>query len=431
MAENQIIEPIRRLSASEMTYAEFAASVKPSGAVNRLPQIGNSDPVLSYSVYMNGPTARSLPQGAQEFHYSDASIHALTEKLGLDKGSFRDNTKVAELVATRSAWMASVLDASVEKSADRLLGVRPKEPSAAVVRDFELLSKDNWLSHPYVAAQLNMQKAITRNLEPALSAAETAVGSKVVERVPREVESGTIISQNSDFTVQSIGDGEVVAHENRRLGKLPQVGKDVTVTYYRGQGQVFENARELNMSAPYIDEKTNDLALSFKDKRGEVEEVVLFGSLASFQQFVLDHKLGDAVVEQALQAREAQPRTAAPQKSPERTPASEIYFDDKSQALAYDYLENGRKHTVLFGDAEIVERKAGAFNISPDLVAQAKLLGQAKQFAEKQWPNDVDRQSVMIRQVAERDRLTRASQIREEPQKTEQMTRNSDQGKER
>lgn len=430
MSQDKIIDPIRRLSAHEMSFADFAASVKPSGAVNRLPQIGSGDPVLSYSVYMNGPTAKSLPADAQEHLFKDVMVHALTDKLGLDSTAYRDNMKVAELVATRSAWMTAILDASIDRSGDRFMsGPKVKELPESVVRDYELLSQGDGLSHPYIAAQLNVQRALSKNLKPALEAAQEAVGSKVVERVPREVETGKIVSQNLDFTVQSIGDGEVVAHENRRLGTLPQVGKDVTVTYYRGQGQVFENARDLQMSAPYIDERTNDLAVSFKDKRGEVEEVIMFNSVSSFAQFVEDHKLGREVVEQAFKAREAQPKAIPTAKLPDRVPASEIYFDDKTQGFAFDYLENGRKHTVIFSDPDTVARKADAFNISKELVEQASLLGKAKEYAEKQFPNDSKRQSVMIKRVADEDRLRRNSQIKAEPEQDQKQL--SEKSKER
>lgn len=423
MSQDKIKDPIRKLSPSELPFAEFATSVKPSGAVNRLPQIGSGDPVLSYSVYMNGPHAKDLPADAQEHHFKDVMVHALTDKLGLDSGSFRDNMKVAELVATRSAWMSAVLDASVDKSADRFTGgQRMRELSEDVVRDYELLSESNGLSHPWIAAQLITQRALSKNLQPALDAAQEAVGSQVVERVPREVESGRIVSQNNDFTVQSIGDGEVVAHENRRLGTLPQVGKDVTVTYYRGQGQVFDNNRDLQMSSPYVDEKTGDLAVSFKDKRGEVEEVILFNSVGAFAQFAQDHKLDRDVVEQAFKAREDHPKQPAASKTPDRIPASEMYFDDKSQALAFDYLENGRKHTVLFGDADIVARKASAFGISKELVEQASFMAKAKQFAEKQFPDDAARQSIMIRKAVDQERLQRASQVKPDAQ-VEQVTK--------
>ena len=89
----------------EMTFSEFAESVRPSGAVNRMPQLGTGQEVLTYSVYMNGPAAEELSGDAQEHHYRDVMLHALTEKLGLNPEAFRDNLKVAELVATRSAWM--------------------------------------------------------------------------------------------------------------------------------------------------------------------------------------------------------------------------------------------------------------------------------------------------------------------------------------
>ena len=51
---------------AEMSFAEFANAVKPSGAVNRFPSIGVGVDVYSYSVYMNGPLAAELPEHARE-----------------------------------------------------------------------------------------------------------------------------------------------------------------------------------------------------------------------------------------------------------------------------------------------------------------------------------------------------------------------------
>lgn len=405
----------------EMPFAEFAAAVRPSGAVNRLPQIGRGDPVLSYSVYMNGPAAKELPASAQEHLFRDVMVHALTDKLGLDSKSFRDNMKVAELVATRSAWMTAVLESSVDRSADRFTrGAQARELPAEVVRDYEMLSEGSGLGHPWMQAQIRTQLALSKNLRPAIDAAEQAVGGPVKERVPREVESGKIVSQNLDFTVQQIGDGEVVAHENRRLESLPELGKDVTVTYYRGQGQVVENTRELKMSEPYIEKSSGDLAVSLLGKQGEVKEVVLFNGVSSFAQFVTDHKLDSSLVEKALDARAATPKVQPVERKPERSPASDIYFDKKQEALAYDFVENGRKHTVLFSGPEAVASKANEYGLSADQVKQADTLSKAVAHAQANFPNSKEAQHKLIDKTADALKARAASMQREqEPERKE------------
>lgn len=356
----------------EMTFSEFAETVRPSGAVNRMPQLGTGQDVLTYSVYMNGPVADELSVDAQEHHYRDVMLHALTEKLGLNPDAFRDNLKVAELVATRSAWMTAVLDASVQRSpagaAYRL--------SQEVVHDYEMITEG--LSHPWIQQQIRAQQSLSQNLRPALQAAEVVVGGSVVERVPDEITTGTIVSQNLDFTVQAIGDGEVVAHENRRLAAVPAVGQNVTVTYYRGNGQVFENSQDLQVSAPFIDQKSGDLAVHLLDRENNVQQVVLFNGVASLAKFVEEQGLDPKLVEQGIEVRTANPKTIATPPKPERTPASEMYIDDKSGCLAFDYLEGGGQHTVLFGSVQALEQYAHEFKIDAKRIEQARTLEAAQ-----------------------------------------------------
>ena len=90
---------VRAKQPYEMPFAEFASAVRPSGAVNRLPQIGNSNAVVSYSIYMNGKVGASLPPATQEQVFDGAVLHTVTERLGLNPESYRDNLKVAELIA--------------------------------------------------------------------------------------------------------------------------------------------------------------------------------------------------------------------------------------------------------------------------------------------------------------------------------------------
>lgn len=383
----------------EMPFAEFAAAVRPSGASNKLPQIGAADPVVSYSVYLNGRAADALPGSAKEHHFDGLMVRALTEKVGLDPNLFRDNLKVAELVATRSAWMAAILDSSRGNAIDRAAG-RFQAPalSAEVERDYEQLAQGAGLGHPWMQAQIRMQKAMSQSLRPALEAAEQAIGGAIRERIPGEVETGKVVSQNLDFTVQEVGQGEVVAHENRRLEVVPEVGKSITVSYYRGQGQVIENTREAAVSQPYVDQTSGDLALNVISKNGDVREV-LFNSLSSFAQFVEQHQFDRTMVERAIEAREASPKPPPAPQITYREQASELYYDQRSGAVALDYIENGRKHTVMFGDAEAAAKKANEYGLSDRQVRQAEVLYKAKAAAEKEFPGNVARQVEFIGKV--------------------------------
>lgn len=349
-----------------MTFSEFAESVRPTGAVNRMPQLGTGQEVLTYSVYMNGPAAQELSVDVQEHHYRDVMLHALTEKLGLNPESFRDNLKVAEMVATRSAWMTAVLDASLQRTPDGTAYVLMPD----VVSHYEMITEG--LTHPWIQQQINAQLALSRNLRPALQAAEAAVGGLVVERVPDEVTAGMIVSQNPDFTVQAMADGEVVAHENRRLAAVPSIGQNVTVTYYRGDGQVFENSQGLQVSAPYIDEKRGDLAVNLLDREQSVRQVVLFNGVASLAKFVEEQGLDPKLVEQGIEVRTANPKKVVTPPKPERTPASEMYIDERSGCLAFDYMESGGKHTVLFGSVQALEQYAHEFKIDTKRIEQAR-----------------------------------------------------------
>jgi hypothetical protein len=276
----------------EMSFADFATNAVPSGAVNRLPAVGGEKDVYTYSVYMNGPLADQLSVDAREHEYKDVMLHALTEKVGLDSDSFRDNLKVAEIVATRSAWMSAVLDASLDRSFSL---------SPCVMADYELLVKG--LSHPWIQEQLNEQLALSASLQPVLRGASKVLGVEVKDLAPDSVSNGTIVSQNSGFSVQALTDGEVVTHENRRLQVVPEVGLNVTVAYYRGGGQVL-NAKGLKVSTPHIDPQSGDLAVYVGDG-APVKQLVLFNGMAAYAQFVKAQDLDAGLVPIALELMDA------------------------------------------------------------------------------------------------------------------------------
>lgn len=341
--------------AHEMTFAEFAGAVNPSGAVNRLPQIGQGQDVLIYQTYMNGALAAVLPEDVREFQYSDVLLHKVTEKLGLNSDNFRDNLKVAEVVAVRAAYMGAILYATTHN----LNGERP-HISDVVLSEYEALT--DGLSHPWIIEQIEAQRAKSQNLTPVLEQASERLGKSVADRAPFEFNKGEIVSQNPDYTVQNLGEGGVVIHDNSRLMTIPHVGEDVAITYYRGHGQVFENTQDIDMSAPFLEPKNNDLAILTKDRKSGKEQMVVFSGITALSTFVKAQGLDDALIEKGMDALATKPKTP-PKIKPARLPAAEITVDEKTGALAMDYMESGIRYTVLFTDVAEMARLAPEFGM--------------------------------------------------------------------
>lgn len=341
-------------------FAEFAAKVRPSGAVNRFPSLGVGSDVFSYSVYMNGDAAKTLPSHLQQHEFKDVMLHALTEKLNLDSLSARDNLKVAEIVAVRSAWMSAVLESTVDRSGPL---------SGEVALDYAILTEG--LTHPWILDELNKQRVLSAKLQPALALAAVAVGSPVRDLPPNEVSVGKVVAQDDTFTMQKTHEGEVVTHENRRLQTLPELGAEVMVSYYRGSGQVVNSLANVKVSPPYIFPGSEDLAVSVQDGKG-VEQVVLFNSMAGFQKFVKVHNADIDFVRQAMDLRAKSPKEVA--AAPNRELVTDVYLDPGSKCLAIDYKENGIVYSAMFGNAEAMSDIAHEFNIGPKDIAAARLL---------------------------------------------------------
>lgn len=280
----------------EMLFREFVEAVRPTGGVNKLPPIGDGDDVLTYSVYMNGPMAAQLPIEAQEHHYKDVMLHALTEKLGLDSTSFRDNMKVAECVAVRGAWMTAVLEATMMHDGH---SVRLTDE---VEQDYVTLTK-GLLGHSWIQEQIAAQRALSKSLSMSVRDAEALLNTPLEEAVPGVVNKGVVIpqtSQNSDFTLQAVGGGWIVAHENQKLDAIPPMGEDVVISYYRGRGQVFPNAKDLTITHPFVDPRTGSLAVLVSDNNKQCEQLVLFNTSADFEKFVGAQQLPYALVAEAV-----------------------------------------------------------------------------------------------------------------------------------
>lgn len=348
-----------------MGFEAFASSVSSSGAVNRWPRLGDAVDVVTYSVYLNGPIAASLPIDLQEQEFKDVLLHALTEKSLLNPNSARDNLKIGELVTIREAWMTSVLNASfsIGENGERI------KLSPDIESDYELLSA-GFDAHPWIQQQIEDQKLMSLGLTPAMKQAESILGKPVMDRTPDVVSVGKILAQTESFTIQETNAGEVVTHENRRLLELPSVGDDVLVSYYRGQGQVIYNRKDLTISEPYIDKTTNDLAVNLLSLDGSIKETVLFNGIASISKFQQAEGLDQSFVIKAMDLRESHPKEQ--QKAPSHAKkAVDINIDPESGFFAVDFLQNGRKYTVLFDSLRTIETNASDLEVTPELISKA------------------------------------------------------------
>lgn len=371
----------------EMSFDEFYANAKPSGAVNRLPGIGRGgEPVYSYVVNMNGSVEQDLPENSREFDYNDVMVKAVTKNLGLDPKNFRDNLKVAELAAARSAWMDSVSQENARSHMwngnSKIWDERNEVPlSEAIAADYELLTKG--MVHPCIQNELDKQHALTKGLKPVLDKASEAVGVPVADLSPTEVSIGKVVASSMDFTVQQTSAGEIVTHENRRLESIPKIGDEVTVSYYRGTGQVVDSLENVKVSAPFVDKKSGDLAICLTDGNG-VDQVVLFNSLSGFDKFVKAHGLDDQLVEQAIDARIANPKEKP--ALPEIQVTSDVYLDEPSGMLSFDYSENGVGRVMMFGSAWSLEKASQEFGISQDEIVKARQMEvDQKQTSYPEW----------------------------------------------
>lgn len=351
----------------EMTFAEFVEDARPSGAVTRLPEMNRGLPVHSYSVYLNGPAAADLPEKAKNAEFKDVMVTALTRQLGLDHRSFRDNLKVCELVAARAAWLECV---NAEHRRNRAWGL--DDLPGNVLNDYEVLSKG--MTHPFIQAELGKQKNFAKGLSSVLNDASKKTGQAVADLAPDQVSIGKVVSQNMDFTVQETRNGEIVTHENRRLESMPKVGTEISVSYYRGSGQVVDSLEKMKASAPFIEKTSGDLAIKLADRQGR-EQIVLFGSMTGFDRFVREHGLSSDLVRQAMDARAATPKVLAPVA---KRDIVEIYIEKESGCLALDYKENGAVYSALFKDAQAMEACAKEFGLASAAIAAAKALDMGR-----------------------------------------------------
>lgn len=352
----------------EQTFSEFAEAIRPSGGMNRWPQLGRATENVTYSVNMNGTQAGEIAEGSRDHEFRDVAIHALTQNLGLDPHSFRDNVKVAELLALRHTYLTTILDASFVQTI-------PPE----IQTEYEAVS--NGFTHPLIAQEIASQRAFGALLKPALHDAESVLGQPTTERAAGGISHGTIVSQNDAFSIQNLGDGVIVAHENRRLDSIPAVGDDVTVAYYRGQGQVIERIAELRVGQPFVELDTGDLAVGLIGADGRIEHMVMFPNMAMVHEFAVEHDMGRGFVIAAMEAREATPKPVV--QRPERKALGVPYLDAESGGLAIDYVEKAKRFTAIFNSSkEMLEHTS--LELPSEAIRQVTELEQAVKLSHDQ-----------------------------------------------
>ncbi len=347
----------------EMTYAEFVAATHASGGMNRYAHLGGTKDGQAYNVFLSGEAAERLPKSLRVQEFRDVTLEALTEKLGLNPKSFRDNVKVAEIVATRHAYMANVLEASCTE-----------QLSPIVHQEYGLL--DDFLKHPVIQQQVAEQLELSTALTPAMAAARAKLGPDITERAAAGASRGKIVARNDQFTVQDLGNGQVVAHENKRLLAQAQEGDEVTVTYYKGKGQVIvEQGQEI--SEPFIDSVSGDMAVLLTNPKSSAGvQMVLFNSLGTVAEFAEAHNLNKDFVRQAMKARDANPPKEVAQEAT-RTPVGAPFIDDITGDIALEYKEGARTFTAVFHSAAAFAKNAHEFNATPIHVRQAQDIERA------------------------------------------------------
>ncbi|HEX7648061.1 MAG TPA: hypothetical protein VF450_11695 [Noviherbaspirillum sp.] len=337
----------------ELGFAEFAELAKPSAAVVRLPGIGGDD-VLIYEVFLNGKAAKALGPALENQRFQGELLHGVVEKLGLDVTSFRDTIKTAELMAVRHAWQQAV-HAGVQLAKSQ--NAAQQEVGQKVLDDWQLVMD---FKHPVMQMVLKDHAISMSQLEPALKTASLVLGVPVVDKAPQEVNRGTIVSQNGFFTVMDTGQGEIVTHANKQLQSLPRVNDDVTIAYYRGQGQVFAN-REVEITSPYLHEEHADLAITVTDKEHGRKQVLLFNGISPFMHFANANGLGRAEIEQAIDLLAE--RSEKQNQREAREPMLPVGVDPKSGALSLRYKEKGVVYTALFLTEEELLARAADFDL--------------------------------------------------------------------
>lgn len=357
------INPEMMQQVGFMSFAEFAETMSPSSAFNKqAATIAGAEDIYSYSVYLNGELAKSLPAKLQEYHIKDVFLNSTTKEFGLNPESFRDNMRVFELAWLRQSYMETILE----------INRQGRDVSQLASDEYTLLSQKN-VMHPYLVDQLSEQKMISSGLKGILEKASSIVGKPVVDQPPRSVAKGEIVSQDENYSIQKLQTGGVEIHENRRLNEVPKIGEHVTIVYYKGKGQVFGEMEKMHVSPPFIDEKTGELAVALLNEKNEATKVVMFNGVPSYAMFVGEYRLPEHLIVDAMNMREKNPKKEI-QETVVRMPVSDIYIDKASGCLAIDYKEGGAVYSAVFSYNNNMLNVAKAYGMNADHVGKAKAL---------------------------------------------------------
>lgn len=152
----------------EMSFAEFAEAIwsgwsigmanpfKPTATHSEwLTSIWDSaDKRCTYSTYwINVALKNELPPEAQKYQFDDLSLYPITARLGLDPDSDADNSKAAEVLAIRNAWVTSIQH-HFGQSATAIPSCTLTNAAAA---EYVLLTSG--LIHPWIQERIRQHKA--------------------------------------------------------------------------------------------------------------------------------------------------------------------------------------------------------------------------------------------------------------------------------
>jgi hypothetical protein len=147
----------------DLTFTQFADAMVPSWLICQTNPLdvqpnpfqwlaslwSSTDQRATISIgWQDTPLKAALPPTALTYRFDDLSLHASALALGLDAGVHDDLRLVAELLATRNAWLSAV-DHHCRQSAEVL--------NNDVAQDYVRLSC-NWLQHPWVQDRVQRYK---------------------------------------------------------------------------------------------------------------------------------------------------------------------------------------------------------------------------------------------------------------------------------
>lgn len=152
----------------EMSFSEFAEAIRASW-VSSVASPSNTPANYAewlidvwdtagkrgnYTIYWHNEALKSaLPPEAQKYQFDDLSLYPITARLGLDPESDEDNSKAAEVLAIRNAWVTSIQH-HYGQSATAIPSCTLTNAAAA---EYVLLTSG--LIHPWIQERIRQHKA--------------------------------------------------------------------------------------------------------------------------------------------------------------------------------------------------------------------------------------------------------------------------------